>query len=573
MFLFQLGNPIGFGAGDFIELAVAAVLALLFMGRAWIERVGSAIARRTGWCLLLTGGAPLALRLGLLARRGVPTPGGADDFSYLLLADTLRHFRLANPVHPMHRFFETIFVLQEPSYASIFPLGQGIALAMGRALFGSPWAGVTLSMAIFCAACYWMLRGWTTPGWALVGGLLAGMEFGPLNQWMNTYWGGAVSATAGCLVFGALPRLRERGRTRDAVLLGAGLGLELLTRPFESSLLGLCVVFYFALARLKWRWLSIAALAALPAVGLTLAQNRAVTGSWTTLPYQASRYQYGVPATFTTQANPIPHRELTRQQQLDYDLQSAVHGAGRDTVATFFKRLGYRARFYRFFFLAPLYLALPAFLWRLRERRFAWVCATLGVFALGTNFYPYFYPHYIAAVACLFILVSVAALEKLNGQVAAIVLTLCAAHFLFWYGVHLCAADELTRYESWDYVNIGDPEGRTNIERQLAQEPGKLLVFVRYSPRHVFHEWVHNDADIDGARVVWAGDLGAAENETLRRYYPDRTAWLVEPDARPPQLSRYEAEKVVVEQTPAPAVKHQKQRPVLRFEEIPKMRN
>jgi hypothetical protein len=50
---------------------------------------------------------------------------------------------------------------------------------------------------------------------------------------MNTYWGGAVSATAGCLVFGALPRLREYGRFRDAVWLGLGLGLELLTRPFE----------------------------------------------------------------------------------------------------------------------------------------------------------------------------------------------------------------------------------------------------------------------------------------------------------------------------------------------------
>jgi hypothetical protein len=582
MFLLQLfhsfqplGNPIGFGASDFIELAVAALLALLVLGRAWIERVGSRLAERTGWCLLLTGATPLALRLLLLGRRGVPTPGGADDFSYLLLADTLRHFRLANPVHPMHRFFETIFVMQEPSYASIFPLGQGIALAAGRAVFGDPWVGVALSVAIFCAACYWMLRGWTTPGWALVGGLLAEMEFGPLNQWMNTYWGGALSATAGCLVFGALPRLREQGRTRDAVLLGAGLGLELLTRPFESALLVVCVLLYFAGGLARWRWLPIAALVLIPAIGLTLAQNRAVTGSWTTLPYQASRYQYGVPAAFTTQANAVPHRELNRQQQLDYELQSDVHGAGRDTMATFLERLGYRARFYRFFFLAPLYVALPAFLWRLRERRFAWVCGALAVFALGTNFYPYFYPHYIAAVACLFILVSVTALEKLNSQVAGAVLILCAAHFLFWYGAHLCGADEVARYESWDYVNVGDPEGRKEIEQELAREPGKLLVFVRYSPRHVFHEWVHNAADIDRARVVWAGDLGPAENEALRRYYPDRTAWLVEPDARPPELKRYETEKMAVEQAPAPAAvkkEEQKQRPLLRFEEIPKAR-
>jgi hypothetical protein len=150
------------------------------------------------------------------------------------------------------------------------------------------------------------------------------------------------------------------------------------------------------------------------------------------------------------------------------------------------------------------------------------------------------------------------------------VMTLCAAHFLFWYGVHLCGVDEMTRYESWDYVNVGDPEGRTEIERQLAREPGKLLVFVRYSPQHVFHEWVHNAADIDGARVVWAGDLGSAENEALRRYYPDRAAWLVEPDARPPQLSRYEAEVVV--EPPAEKKEPRKKTPVLQFEEIPKAR-
>jgi hypothetical protein len=56
----------------------------------------------------------------------------------------------------------------------------------------------------------------------------------------------------------------------------------------------------------------------------------------------------------------------------------------------------------------------------------------------------------------------------------------------------------------------------------------------------MFHEWIHNAADPDAARVVWAADLGAAENEKLRRYYPDRKAWLVEPDARPPLLIPYE---------------------------------
>ena len=70
------------------------------------------------------------------------------------------------------------------------------------------------------------------------------LEFGPLRYWMNTYWGGAVSAAAGCLIFGALPRLRDRGRTRDALLLGAGFGLQLLARPFEAVLLAPCIAIF-----------------------------------------------------------------------------------------------------------------------------------------------------------------------------------------------------------------------------------------------------------------------------------------------------------------------------------------
>ena len=108
----------------------------------------------------------------------------------------------------MHQFFETFFVLQQPTYSSIYPIGNGLMLAIGWTVFGTPWAGVLLGTAAFCALCYWMLRGWTTPGWALLGGLLAVFEFGPLNQWTNNYWGGGFSAAAGCLVFGALPRLR-----------------------------------------------------------------------------------------------------------------------------------------------------------------------------------------------------------------------------------------------------------------------------------------------------------------------------------------------------------------------------
>jgi hypothetical protein len=552
MFLFDwfrsflpLHNPLGFGVADFLELALAVLAVAMVMLRARFQDAARRFAERTAWCMLLLALLPVVLRLALLGRFPAPAPAGADDFSYLLLADTLRHVRLANPTHALHQFFEAVFILQEPTYSSIFPLGQGLILAIGWSILGHPWAGVVLSVAALCALSYWMLRAWTTPGWALAGGLLAVAIFGPLNQWMNLYWGGAVSAAAGCLIFGALPRLKNGWRTRDAVLLGAGLGIQVLSRPYESLFVALAVGVYLAkdclVRRAAWRAMGWAALAFLPAILLIAGQNRAVTGSFTTLPYQVSRYEYGIPAAFTFQANPEPHRELTGEQDLDYRAQAEIHDEAVELG--FLGRLAARVPFYRFFFLAPLYLALPAFLLALGEWRYRWVALVVLLLALGTNLYPYFYPHYIAAAACLFLLIAVTALQRM-GRAASVLLLVSAFQFLFWYGIHLAGTDRMlfatARYESTDFIDYGDPEGRIAVGNRLAAAPGKQLVFVRYSTQHMFHEWIHNAADPDGARVVWAADLGADENQNLRAYYPDRKAWLVEPDARPPLLMPYE---------------------------------
>ena len=556
MFLFDLfrsflpmHNPIGFGAADFIEFALAAILVLMTALRGRIEPLARRLAERPLWAMGFLALLPVALRLALLPRFPVPTPAGADDFSYLLLGDTLAHLRLANPAHPLHQFFEAVFILQQPAYSSIFPLGQGLVLALGQIL-GNPWLGVALSVGALAAGCYWMLRGWTTAGWALVGGVIAALEFGPLSQWMNLYWGGAVSGVAGCLVCGALPRLRRSPTTRNAALLGAGLGLELLTRPFEFVLLAIAAaVFLLPGWRRVLQALPIVAVALLPAVSLTLAQNKAVTASWLTLPYQLSRYQYGVPATFTFQPNAVPHRPLTPEQELDYRAQSIVHGDSPDSPGKYAARLVERLHWYRFFFYPPLMVALPAFfaaLWR--RWSLVWALGAMLLFALADNFYPYFYPHYIAALTCVFVLAAVAALEFLSrwpaGRAAAtLVISLTLAHFLFWYGM-MCGNQTMLfaagRFDTADSIDYGDPEGRIRIDEELASVAGPHLVFVRYGPQHMFHEWIHNAADIDAADVVWAADLGDTENQKLIRYYGTRRVWLVEPDARPPVIEPYQ---------------------------------
>ncbi len=545
-------NPIGFSAIDFIALVCAGLILACLLVWPWIQPKLQWLSCHTFWSMMILAFATLLLRLSLLGHCPVPTPSGSDDFGYLLLGDTLAHFRLANPPHPFSQFFETPFVLQQPTYSSIYPLGQGIVLAIGQLLFGQPWAGVLLSSALVCALSYWMLRGWTSPGWALLGGFLAMIEFGPLSYWTNSYWGGSVAACGGCLVFGSLARLKQNMQAKYAALTGAGIAISLLTRPFESVLLLISVLAYLALMRPRMilhRSLVAAFLAGVaPAILLILAQNRAVTGDWTMMPYQLSRYQYGVPTTFTFQPNPIPHRPLTRQQQLDYEAQAAVHGDGHETLKKYLARLGSRLRIYRFFLLAPLYLAFLAFLaTAFRSREAAWIMGTLLLFALGSNFYPFFYPHYLADIACLFVLAAVLGLQQLEKwRLARPILVICAAHFLFWYGLHITAGDDIasvmTRYDPWDYINFGDPEGRVAINRQLKNAKGKQLVFVHYEPSHVFHNWIHNAADIDRAHVVWARDLGPEENQKLLRYFADRTAWILDPDAKPPSLKPYSGE-------------------------------
>ena len=581
-------NPIGFGAADFLQLFLAAVVLCLTIARGpWIERYWGKLAEKTWWSMALLAILPIALRLSLLPHHPVPSPDIYDEFGHLLVADTLRHFRLANPPHALPQFFETFFVLQQPTYSSIYPIGQGLMLALGRAIFGHPWAGVLVMTGAFCSTCYWMLRGWVSPPWALAGGVLAVFEFGPLSSWMNSYWGGSLGAVAGCLVFGALPRLREAGRRRYAIALAAGLGLHLMIRPFESIFLFLAVGAF--LAPVLWQrenakallsGLPVAAAAVVCALGITVLHNKSVTGSWTTLPYRLSQYQYGVPAALTFQDKPVPHVALTPQQELGYESQLAFRAQGPESLSAFLTRLRYRMRYYRFFFLPALYPAILAFIPAMREWRFAWAGMTLTIFALGTNFFPAFQLHYVAAATCLFVLVSVAGLQqihRLRPEAAQLLLFLCAAHFCFWFGMHVFDATDVSlamrRYETWHGINHGNPERRIMVHQQTARLPGQVLIFVRYWPNHIFQdEWVYNEADIDRARVVWARDLGEPENQKLRRYFPNRSVWLLKADARPPELEPYqEVAPVMQPGRPAPAPPKKQaspSQPTLRFEDV-----
>jgi hypothetical protein len=121
----------------------------------------------------------------------------------------------------------------------------------------------------------------------------------------------------------------------------------------------------------------------------------------------------------------------------------------------------------------------------------------------------------------------------------------------------------------WDSINHQNPERRIEVAEQIAQTPGKLLVFVRYWPQHIFQdEWVYNGADIDGQRVVRARDLGDSENRKLEHYYGDRKLLLLEPDSRPPKLGPYQAEPLPEAAPKPPEAPPPSKHPLLQFEQV-----
>jgi hypothetical protein len=274
--------------------------------------------------------------------------------------------------------------------------------AFGRVLPELPWAGVLLSAAAFCSLSYWMLRGWMSPAWALIGGILAVFEFGPLNEWTNCYWGVALSGVAGCLTFGALPRLRQDGRGWYAVCLGLGIALQILVGPFEAILLLLSVFLFlvpFAWKEKNWRALlkpgCVATLVLLPALGLSLLHSRQATGNWVIFPKQ-----------------PVFVPQLQNQAQ--------------------------NAPFFGF---SPLYLALAAFAFTLLHYRFIWVMLSAVLFTLGSVISSHSLTPSSALASGLFLLMAVAGLQQIarfrsrrgaaGFKVAAAILLACTFRFAF----------------------------------------------------------------------------------------------------------------------------------------------
>jgi hypothetical protein len=189
----------------------------------------------------------------------------------------------------------------------------------------------------------------------------------------------------------------------------------------------------------------------------------------------------------------------------------------------------------RIFFTGAMVLAPVAiFAWPLaRDRRTRFAVVLVAASIAGSFFSSAFYQHYAApAVAPILILITGASRRLRQTSLG----TLAALIPLAAIGMSvLDGAPALLREPALLRV-----AGRARIEESVKDHPGRHLIIVRYSGGlRPIEEWVYNGADLDRASVLWAHDLGPAENRRLISYFHDREVWLFQPNIDPDWIEPY----------------------------------
>jgi hypothetical protein len=495
----------------------------------------SGLARHKTLSWVGLGVLVLLVRAALLPVWPISKPVIYDEFSYLLQADTFAHGRLTNPTHPLWQFFESTYVLQRPTYASRFPAAQGLAMAVGQLLFGHPWFGVWLSAGLLAAVLCWALQGWLPPGWALLGAFI-GLEFCLFSYWMNSYWGGAVTAIGGALVIGAWVRIVRAKQARYAWLFGIGAVIVILARPFEGLLLVVPALIALGITERAARvWLPIIITGVLGASWLAY-DNYRVTGHPLRLPYREYYDQYEIVPPFSVVPISTTPRSLRR-----FDLESRNRGTYErarswhlltDRPLDWLTLLRYY--FGNLIWLLPVVVFIPA-LWRSNRTRFALIL--MAVVGVSSLIEVWWYPHYGAPFLAALLILAAQSMRylsqwKYRGH--------CVGRFLVYaipiavFAVTITSqAEAISARQTTDQIQAKNAQiaQKESIEQALVKkQPGQHVIFVDYAGLSSPHEeWIYNPATIDAAPVIWALDLGEIENEKLRRYYPARSFWRFKP--------------------------------------------
>lgn len=544
------------------EFAWACVLGLLFAvvgQRSGISRIARRFSE-THWAWHMCGlfAVMLVLQLGVATRCGWPIPALHDEFSYLLAADTYASGRATNPSHPAWEFLETYHVLWQPTYQSKYPPGNGLVLAAGQVLTGSPIVGTWVCLAAAAAGLYWMLRGCLSNGWALIGAMILLCNWPVTKLWGQTFFGGGPALLGGVLVYGSFFRLLRRPEWTTALIFGSGLMIWAITRPYEGLVACLPAVVVLAWQMIchtdRALWIKQFAAPSLSILLLGLCglgwYHQQVTGNPWKWPYRLYEETYTKRVgTLNTLLSWTPLGERKRTiPSLEYESSAGtmriektapVFYAAWKTVRQWWFHVG-------LIWTIPLLLAgrsiLPSIVhgYSASHRRIAFAVVSITLVGLAVLMQRSAgLPHYAAPIQPLVVLLIVEGLRRIRvwklGHVRAgrFVVAWMLWTSLLAFAVPLTTGANTVNVRPWSLE-------RDRIQRELERRPHSSLVIVRYGPRHSMHEeWVYNRADVDDAQVVWARELDPSRTPNLIKLFPDRDVWVLEPDQRPIRLTPF----------------------------------
>ncbi|WP_145362030.1 hypothetical protein [Stratiformator vulcanicus] len=528
-----------------IALLLTAALMPKWMTRQF-RRAGSSltqIGRRPLLSLAAVGMLSFSMDLIFASIVAWPAPSFHDEFCYVLQGDTFAQGRMTNPPLEHWENFETFYVLTHPTRQAKYPPLQGCFLALGQVVTGEQIVGVWLSRALAAAAILWMLQAWTTRKWAIAGTLLFILNDRLIMWWGQTYWGGAIAALGGALVYGATIRLVKRPRWSHGVLLGLGLVTLANSRPIEGLIsvipagvwLGM-TLFDTKIDRRKFLVrFSLGALVIIAPAAILMAEyNRQVTGDPLTHPYVAQASQTGwnviqsiLPKSLRFVAAGAKPREEVKSPFREWVAASGRWGRGDSNIigVRLFK-LNNRQR--AFYLSLPLALSLLGLPWALKRRKNAFAF-------VGTAFVICFvvwhgaggFPHYSAPATPLILVLIVESLRRLSASrigpfrtrlrsvgelTIPVTIAMFVLNLIFIWPQNAPGLGALSKVKA-------------EIESKLSSRPGKDMVLIQYAnfPYHIVDmEWVYNQADIDKADVIWARSVGSVEDAQLLRDYADR---------------------------------------------------
>jgi hypothetical protein len=271
--------------------------------------------------------------------------------------------------------------------------------------------------------------------------------------------------------------------------------------------------------------------------------NFRITGNALRLPYQVHEETYAVAPLFIWQ-NIRPHPIYHHQQIRDFHASYIPIYAEQHSVSGFLEKTGDLlwgfAESYLNVFAIPVMATFWALIqWALRDR---WGRRAMLVYAVlipGVLLATYSAVHYLAPITALnyyFVLTAMRLSRrrhKIAGQFMLWLPPTLAITVLVLPMVHQRIQNDIAKARN--DVASGWYDQRARLLADLRQHRPQQLVVVRYGPQHsVNDEWVYNRADIDGANVVWARDMSAAENCQLIEYFKDRRIWLLEVDGDQP---------------------------------------